>query len=77
MRTLNQLEVEQVSGAGFIADISSALGSTIGAMVDNARHRTNNAGKVLGGKVGRGIGEIVEAQLAFAEQVWGKPATRR
>lgn len=62
IKELNALEVEQVSGAGAIADLGGGIGAAIGGIVDQ--------GTALGGlhtdattparTLGKGIGSILE-----------------
>lgn len=61
MRTLSLIEVEQVSGAGTIADAASNLGGGIGAVIDALGCITNGCNEKAGRQIGHGIGEIIEA----------------
>lgn len=70
MRILNMKEVQQVSGAGEIADRARAIGESIGSIVDAARHRNNDIGKQHGGQLGQAIGGVIEAHISIAES-WG------
>lgn len=72
MRTLNNEEVQQVSGAGIIADRSRDLGEKIGTIVDVAKHRNNDAGKQFGGQLGQAIGELIETRISWGWG-WGRP----
>ncbi|MCX8648841.1 hypothetical protein J3U21_00625 [Gilliamella sp. B2776] len=65
MKELNLVEVEQVSGAGFIADAAGALGAGIGAVVDAAHGDESNAGQNSGRLLGQGIGRVVEAVIGI------------
>lgn len=63
MRELNRHEIEQVSGAGIVADAGQALGTGIGAIVDAAGGNVSTAAADAGGKLGYGIGMVVEAGI--------------
>ena len=65
MKELNLVEVEQVSGAGWIADAGGALGAGIGAVVDAAHHNVSTAGQDSGRLLGQGIGQVVEAIIGL------------
>lgn len=62
MRELNRHEVEEVSGAGFIADAGAALGAGIGKVVDAANKSTTAT--AAGTALGQGIGQVVEASVS-------------
>lgn len=68
MRTLNNKEVQEVSGAGAIADASRLFGEGIGALIDAYTCRTNKQGQASGGKLGQGIGDVIEAHLNIINQ---------
>ncbi len=61
MRELNSVEVNAVSGAGFITDIGASLGQSIGAIVES----TGKVGATNTGlQMGASIGAIVETSIA-------------
>lgn len=61
MKELNHVEMEQVSGAGAIADAAQALGQGIGAIVQ----ATGVQGATeAGASLGKGIGSVVEVGIS-------------
>ncbi|MBW7981046.1 hypothetical protein [Enterobacillus tribolii] len=62
MRELNRHEVEEVSGAGIIADAGAALGLGIGKIVDACNDSGTKATEA-GTALGQGIGQVIEASL--------------
>ena len=71
MKELNKVEVEQVSGAGFIADAGGALGKGIGWIIDAKNPNNGGLGQQAGGALGQGIGQIVEAGIGAISQIIG------
>lgn len=63
MRTLSLVEVEQVSGAGAVADALASLGAGIGAVIDAANCSNKGTAESAGRKLGKGIGDVIEAAL--------------
>ncbi|MBK4715538.1 MULTISPECIES: hypothetical protein [Tenebrionibacter/Tenebrionicola group] len=68
MRELNSVEVNAVSGAGFIADIGAVLGEGIGKFIDAATGKTGNA--TAGLNAGQHIGETIEKALSPICSIW-------
>lgn len=74
MRELNQQEIENVSGAGFIADAAAALGLGIGKVVDtglgligvDVGTQPSEAAQTLG----RGIGMIIETGVNTVSSIF-------
>jgi hypothetical protein len=60
MRELNVSELNEVSGAGFIADAGTALGHGIGSILEAAGVK---GGLESGTSMGTGIGQVVEAGI--------------
>lgn len=76
MRELNHHEVEDVSGAGLIADAGAALGSGIGKIIDAAKGGGTKAAE-SGESLGNGIGLVVEAGLNILGKILGGLFGRR
>lgn len=75
MRELNHKEIEVVSGAGAIADKGAALGSELGAVLEN--YGLKGASSVLS-DVGNGIGQIVEifqSVYSFIDGLFNRKST--
>ncbi|ELW9444420.1 hypothetical protein RJ492_003257 [Pluralibacter gergoviae] len=68
MRELNSSELNEVSGAGFIADAGTALGRGIGAIIEAAGGK---GGMEAGTSLGTGIGQVVEAGLGVLSSIVG------
>lgn len=74
MRELNQQEIENVSGAGFVADAAATLGLGIGSVVDaglgliglGVGSQSSEAGQTLG----RGIGMLIETGASLASNIF-------
>ncbi|NUU69196.1 hypothetical protein HQN64_24375 [Enterobacteriaceae bacterium BIT-l23] len=68
MRDLNIHEMNEVSGAGVIADAGTALGRGIGAIVENCGvEGATDAGASLG----TGIGQVVEVGVNLVGSIFG------
>ncbi|HCB3601857.1 MULTISPECIES: hypothetical protein [Serratia] len=68
MKELTHIEVEQVSGAGAIADAGQALGQGIGAIVQ----ATGVKGAAeAGAALGKGIGSVVEVGINALGTLFG------
>lgn len=76
MRELNHHEVEEVSGAGLIADAGAALGAGIGKIIDATKGGGTQATET-GGALGNGIGMVVEAGLNILGKIMGGLFGRR
>ncbi|MBK5144379.1 hypothetical protein I2494_11720 [Budviciaceae bacterium BWR-B9] len=61
MRELHSYEVEEVSGAGKIADTATAIGGQIGGLVGS--FTKNNQAATIGSTIGQGLGNFVEAGI--------------
>jgi len=67
MRELNQQEIEQVSGAGFIADAAATVGYSFGSIFDmglklvgvDVGKQSSEAAQTIG----RGIGMVIETSV--------------
>lgn len=68
MRELKNSELNDVSGAGFIADAGTALGRGIGAIIEAAGGK---GGLEAGTSLGAGIGQVVEAGLGILSSIVG------
>lgn len=68
MKELSHIEVEQVSGAGAIADAAQALGQGIGAIVQAAGV---NGAADAGAALGKGIGSVVEVGINALNSLFG------
>lgn len=68
MKELNTAEVNEVSGAGFIANIFSSIGGTIGGIVDSgaALGGLSTDAKSSATKLGAGIGKLFELNFMGA-----------
>ncbi|MFQ1012317.1 hypothetical protein [Gilliamella apicola] len=60
MKELNLVEVEQVSGAGRLADAGAHIGGGIGRIVDAALGNVSTVAADAGSALGQGIGEFIE-----------------
>ncbi|AHG22438.1 hypothetical protein Z042_24625 [Chania multitudinisentens RB-25] len=69
MKELTHIEVEQVSGAGVIADGAEALGQGIGALVDSITGSKGSAD--IGAIVGKTVGSVAEIALNVLDSVFG------
>lgn len=74
MRQLNQQELENVSGAGFIADTTAAVGLTVGQVINMG---LNMVGIKVGTQpsdaaqtMGRSVGMIIETGVSVANFVF-------
>lgn len=74
MRELNKVELQDVSGAGQIADAAKALGSGIGALIENFGIK---GAKDAAANLGNGIGEVIEAGLSVLNGIFGGIFGRR
>ncbi|WP_285128209.1 hypothetical protein [Leclercia adecarboxylata] len=76
MRELNQQEIENVSGAGFIADAAASLGMGIGKVVDTGLNilglDPEGQATAAAETLGRGIGMIVETGVSVASSIFNK-----
>lgn len=68
MRELNSSELNEVSGAGFIADAGTALGRGIGAIIEAAGGK---GGMEAGTSLGTGIGQLLRPVWGFSSIVGG------
>lgn len=68
MRELNNAEVKEVSGAGFLSDFASSVGNAIGSLADSATGILNKTTdfKTSGSKLAQGIGQIFEFNFSDA-----------
>lgn len=68
MRELNSVEIENVSGAGFFADLGKSIGSAIGSIVDlgTGAGGLDTDATSAAAKLGSGIGSIFELDLVNA-----------
>ncbi|MBK4715537.1 MULTISPECIES: hypothetical protein [Tenebrionibacter/Tenebrionicola group] len=69
MRELNSVEVNAVSGAGYITDIGAALGESIGKIVEVATGKTGSSS--IGQQMGQSIGAIVENAISTISSIFG------
>ena len=70
MKELNNVEVNEVSGAGIFSAAGSLLGGGIGAIVD-ASIGKGTAATNAGAALGNGIGAIVDAGLGVIGGLFG------
>lgn len=68
MRELNTTELQEVSGAGKIADAAASLGSSIGALMENFGVK---GAKEAATSIGNNIGAIVETSIDFFNTIFG------
>lgn len=68
MRELNVSELNEVSGAGFIADAGTALGHGIGSIIEATGVK---GGVEAGTTMGTGIGLVVEAGVNVISSIFG------
>ncbi|WP_158780412.1 hypothetical protein [Pantoea sp. BAV 3049] len=68
MRELNSIEIENVSGAGFFADLGKSIGSAIGSIVDlgTGAGGLNTDATTAAEKLGSGIGSLFELDFVSA-----------
>lgn len=72
MRELNSVEVNAVSGAGFITDIGAALGQSIGAIVEsNGKAGATQNGLQLGASIGAIVETAISAFSSFFSGLFG------
>lgn len=70
MRELNTVELNEVSGAGFIADAAEALGRSIGAIVESGtKGKAGDADR--GASLGSSIGQVIEAGISTIGGLFG------
>lgn len=68
MRQLSNYEVEQVSGAGVIADTLEGVGKAIGGVV----HEFGMPyGGQIGGLIGKGVGTVAELGISTVSKLVG------
>lgn len=63
MRIIKLVEVEQVSGAGAIADAFASLGAGFGAVIDAINCNNNGCAEKEGKKLGLCYGQQIEADI--------------
>lgn len=70
MRELNSVEVNAVSGAGFFTDISAALGSSLGSVIESfGKPGATNKGTVIGTNVGGMLDTIFAVGAVAADAI--------
>ncbi|MTH44744.1 hypothetical protein [Intestinirhabdus alba] len=68
MRELKASELNEVSGAGIIADAGTALGRGIGSILEAAGVKN---GLEAATQMGTGIGQVVEAGISILSSIFG------
>ncbi|QHA86985.1 hypothetical protein FO014_08450 [Serratia rhizosphaerae] len=74
MRELNQIEMQEISGAGPITDAATALGAGIGSIIESVGVK---GAKDAAASLGAGIGQVIEAGVNILNSIFGGIFGRR